>query len=303
MARPWSHDPKLRRAVSVAELREIGARMATSEGVRRAGAFRPRPSDILIATYPKSGTTWMQQIVHGLRTGGAMDFDSITAVVPWIEMAYDMDIDLDADQVAEPRAYTTHYPWRRVPKPGRYVCVVRDPKDVVVSFYHFYEGWWFEPGSIPLDVFVREFFAPRTWGGHYWDHLVSWGECRARPDTLFLCYEDLAADLHGAVARVAAFIGLDAGSDAVEIATRQATRAFMSRHAGRFDEHLLRAARDADCGLPPGGDSAKVRPGDAPRAALGEPESDLLDEIWRREVGRRLGFPTYEALRAALAGT
>ncbi|MEL6992952.1 MAG: sulfotransferase domain-containing protein, partial [Pseudomonadota bacterium] len=43
-------------------------------------AYRPEPTDIFISPYSKCGTTWMQQIVHGLRSGGSMDFEEITQV-------------------------------------------------------------------------------------------------------------------------------------------------------------------------------------------------------------------------------
>ena len=78
-----------------------------------------------------------------------MDFDEITLVVPWLELALDLGIDPDAPQVAEPRAFKSHLNWHDVPKGGRYITMVRDPGDVLVSMYHFHEGWRFEAGSIP----------------------------------------------------------------------------------------------------------------------------------------------------------
>jgi len=103
----------------VKELADVRARLQYHRSIERGSAFRPRPDDVLISTYPKCGTTWMQQIVHALRTRGSMDFAEITAVVPWIEMADAMSIDLSAAQAAAPRAFKTHLPWGEVPDGGR----------------------------------------------------------------------------------------------------------------------------------------------------------------------------------------
>ena len=54
------------------------------------GARRPRAGDVLVVTSPKCGTTWVQQIVHQLRSRGSMDFEEISIPVPWIEMAHDL---------------------------------------------------------------------------------------------------------------------------------------------------------------------------------------------------------------------
>ena len=74
-------------------LLKVLASFATREGRLAGLSFRPRPTDVFIATFAKSGTTLLQQIVHGLRTGGDMDFEDISEVVPWIEMAFDTGID------------------------------------------------------------------------------------------------------------------------------------------------------------------------------------------------------------------
>ena len=292
----------LRRPRSIAELRERLARLRTIEGTAYAKAFRPRPSDVLIATYPKSGTTWMQQIVHGLRTGGDMEFDEITAVAPWIEMAHDMGIDLDADQVAPPRAFKTQWRGDEVPQGCRYIAVFRDPRDVAVSFFHFFEGWMFEAGSIPLDEFVRDFFVPGSRSGRYWEHLLSWWEYRSRDDTLLLSFEDMKADLPGAVRRVAAFLRLDVAPETFEVATRQATIEFMKAHERQFDDHLIRDLRDPVCGLPPGGVGSKVRAGRVGDHAqtLSAATREMLDDIWRDTIGAALGYADYDALWRAL---
>ena len=121
-----------RRPTTLEDMGQRMARMRSAEGLSLAQAFQPRPDDVIIATYPKSGTTWMQQIVHGLRTGGLMDFNESTAAVPRIEMAYDLGQDLDAEQAAAPRAFKSHLNGNDVQKGCRYIVVIRDPRDVAV---------------------------------------------------------------------------------------------------------------------------------------------------------------------------
>src|SRR6266513_1332991 len=81
-----------RRATTLAELQVKMDRLVSEAG------FAARPSDVIIASYAKCGTTWLQQMVHSLRTGGDLDFDDISRVVPWIETAADLGLDLDGAQ-------------------------------------------------------------------------------------------------------------------------------------------------------------------------------------------------------------
>jgi hypothetical protein len=290
------------RPTSTPEMHARLARFRSAGSMQRALAFQPRPTDVFIATYPKCGTTWMQQIVHGLRTGGDMDFDEISEVVPWLESALDMGIDIEAPQRAEPRAFKTHFTWDEIPKGGRYIYVARDPRDALVSFYHFFEGWMFEPGSVSLDVFAREMFMQGTKSGRYWDHVRSYWSLRHEPHVLMLCFEDMQQDLAATVQRVATFVGVPADPTRLAVATEQASFAFMKTHERKFDDHLLRAVVDPLLGLPPGGTTTKVRAGrtgDHARA-LSPALAAELDAIWRDELAGPLGLASYEDLRAAL---
>eukprot|EP00954_Amorphochlora_amoebiformis_P022429 1353270-Amorphochlora_amoeboformis.AAC.2 len=85
--------------------------------------FDVRESDLFIATYAysnthtvftrpfvsifhfrKCGTTWTQQIVHQLRSGGHMAFEEISQVVPWDILATDVGIDINGEQLFHPRS-------------------------------------------------------------------------------------------------------------------------------------------------------------------------------------------------------
>src|SRR6476619_7657894 len=147
-----------RRATTVAELQAKMDRLVSAAGFAAGLGFVARPSDVIIASYAKCGTTWLQQMVHSLRTGGDLDFDDISRVVPWIETAADLGLDLDAEQRAEPRAFKSHVSWTLVPKGGRYLVAVRDPRDALVSVHRFFEGWFFEPGSIDVETLGRARF-------------------------------------------------------------------------------------------------------------------------------------------------
>ena len=265
-------------------------------------AFRPRPSDVLIATFPKCGTTLLQQIVHGLRTRGSMDFDEITLVVPWLELALDLGIDPEAPQMAEPRAFKSHLNWHDVPKGGRYITMVRDPGDVLVSMYHFHEGWRFEAGSITLDDYARNFFLARERDRGYWKHVASWWPQRAHADVLMLSYESALADVSGTVRRIAGFIGCPLDDELLDVVARQSSIDFMKAHGSRFDDHVVRQARNAAAGLPPGGSSSKLRSGRVGDHVerLRMDVREALDGIWREEMKGRFGLASYREMVAAL---
>lgn len=98
------------------ELRALLVELEAAHAAFGPPSLSIQATDVWIATYPKCGTTWIQQIVHGLRSRGAMDFPEISYVVPFVERAAQLGVDLNAPQVAAPRAFKTHLPWSQLPR-------------------------------------------------------------------------------------------------------------------------------------------------------------------------------------------
>lgn len=121
--------------------------------------LNPRtPADIFICSYPKSGTTWTQALVHALITLGKSPLSEeegdwhITEFCPFYEA--DRTWSSGEDDGNEPfaplyarrqretgrRAYNTHLRWDMMPTEGntgaRFLYLVRDGRDVAVSYYH-----------------------------------------------------------------------------------------------------------------------------------------------------------------------
>ncbi len=274
----------------------------TDESVERGFAFRPRPTDVIVTPYAKSGTTWLQQIVHTLRTGGDEDFDDISRVVPWIETAHDLGIDLDAPQKAQPRAFKSHLPWGPIPKGARYLVSVRDPRDALVSFYRFMEGWLFEPGTISMEAFAAGKFCRRGMMRDYWAHLASWWPRRRDEDVLMLAYEHMKEDLPLAVRRIATFIGVELDDALLGLVLERASIGYMLSHKHRYDDRMLRELSERKLGLPHGSDSAKVRKGEvgSHRYELSAELLAELERIWAEDIAGPLGLPDYDAVLETL---
>jgi hypothetical protein len=289
-----------KRPTSIQEMHERFKYFATPEGWQRGLDYKPDPTDIFIVTPPKCGTTWMQQIVHGLRTRGSMDFDEITGVVPWINMAYDLGVDLYAPQVARPRVFKTHNTLDEVPKGGRYIVIVRDPCDALLSDYHFMEGMFFEKGTISLEEFAREEFIPSR---DIHKHILAFWDRRNDKAVLPLCYENMKADLARTIEKVAAFIDLPLDEELKEIVLRQSDIKFMQQHKEQFEDHIIRKARSAAMRLPLDGQLNKVRNGQVgeSKEAVSEEIKKELEAVWQEVVTPKTGLNSYEDLRKELA--
>lgn len=276
---------------------------ASAGGVQEALAtWRPRPTDVVIAPFSKCGTTLLQQIFHTLRTRGDTDFDDISRVVPWIETALTLGIDLEAPQKAEPRGYKSHLPFTMLPTGAKAIVALRDPKDALVSIFRFMEGWFLEPDSVTLDEFAphRLDVAPDT---GYFGHLLSWWPQRHHPAVLLMTYEQMSADPTGTIRRVAAFCDIALDDELLALTLERSSLAWMLAHKLKFSDPMMHAAAVRTCGLPDQMGTGKVR-----RGLVGGHADDMspalsarVDQRWREIVTPALGFDDYAALAAALA--
>jgi len=243
--------------------------------------FQARPTDVLITTAPKAGTTWMQQILHQLRTGGDTNFEEIDQVVPWLERQRPprswREVLADFQERPDPRLFKTHCTWGQTPgrELARIVLTVRDPRDCCVSFYHHLmdmsdtalaQDALARPPS--LEAHVDSWLAFGAW----FRNVASWWPHRQRSNVLMLRYSDLKADLPGAMRRIADFLGWSLTPEALERAAYFSSFSWMKAHSERF------AGRNAD-GTPmfrPGGFIRKGQTGDHKTQLTSEQEAKIL---------------------------
>ena len=292
-------DQLTRPASFEAYLELMEARRAKSAGASRPETvFVPDPTDVIISPYGKCGTTWLQQIVHTLRTRGDTDFDDISRVVPWIETSDTLGLDLDAPQRGAFRAYKSHLGYDTIPKGARYIVSFRDPRDAVVSLFRFTEGWFFEVGSVDVNAFARHRYLEGEPGRSYWSHLLSWWEQRDSESVLLLAYEQMVRDPVQAIRHVASFTGVELDEALLDLTRQRSSLDYMLRNKHQFDDKLMRDHTERTLGFPSGSDSAKVRQGTvgSHRQELGDDVVQALDARWTQEVTPVTGLSTYQDL-------
>lgn len=192
--------------------------------------FVPREDDIYVVTYPRSGTTWLQMILYQLTTGGRMDFTHISEVVPFFEKT--MAAGNDFSSLSSPRLFKTHL--RRIPKwPGKYIYVVRNGKDVAISYFHFYKTHLGYRGT--FDQFFDRFLRGKLHYGSWFKHVSAWRARAADPNVLILNYEDLLRDLDGCLKKIAEFCDLKVAPERHATIVENCSFAFMKKHEDKFD--------------------------------------------------------------------
>ncbi len=209
------------------------------------GICRPRPDDVFLVTYPKSGTTLMQMMLYQLTTGGGMDdIAHIDDVCPWIERELLRNGADRLEALTSPRYFKTHLLRRQLPRQGRFIYVVRDVRDVAVSAFHHAR---LLGKTASLEAFTEEFLR-QGWGASstWFQHLRSWWPHRHDPNVLFLSYEEIVADLAGTARRVARFCGLPLREEDLARIVERCGLGFMKRHEEKLDSRFL----DARPGLP-----------------------------------------------------
>lgn len=170
-----------------------------------------RDSDCFIASYPKSGNTWLRHVLTHALTGIETQWKS-----PFLE--YSIRVGLHHDLIPvlpnDGRMIKTHEPYRDAYR--RTVLMVRDPRDVAVSQFHYNRQ--FSPRAVfrdcTFDTFLDLFL--KGWASVYGDwgtHTRSWNQAINENRVSVIRYEDMKKDPRASLDQALDFLGFDVDSD------------------------------------------------------------------------------------------
>lgn len=195
--------------------------------------FVVRDDDIVIATYAKSGTTWMQQIISQLIFNGQEGLP-VAEMSPWLDLRVPpKEVKLaELERQTHRRFMKTHLPVDALTfsDKARYIYIGRDGRDVMWSMYNHHANandLWYQvvndtPGRVgpPIGkppanaaIYFEEWLEKDgypLWS--FWENVRSWWAIRDLPNVLLVHFADLKADLGREVRRIADFLDIDPDS-------------------------------------------------------------------------------------------
>ncbi|XP_042332129.1 sulfotransferase 1C1-like [Sceloporus undulatus] len=189
-------------------------------------SFKARPDDLIICTYPKSGTTWMQEIVDMIQQGGDPQKCARAPIytrIPLLEMcpprprSFGFEL---AEAMPSPRSIKTHLSVQLLPPSFwqhncKIIYVARNVKDCAVSYFYFHlmHSYFPEPGN--WNQFLDIFTAGKVFWGSWFDHVRGWWEAKDHHPILYLFYEDIKEDPVREICKIAQFLGLELSEQVV----------------------------------------------------------------------------------------
>jgi len=216
-------------------IRMMPTRMVTGNGYlkyeKRIRNLSIREDDVWITTFPKSGTTWAQEMVWCLLND--LDFQTARRLdqfyrSPFLEFSAIQDLNMVkeseipnsdlrsekmtidyVDTLKSPRCIKTHLHYSLLPeqiksvKP-KLIYVLRDPRDVVVSFFHHYRLVRDFTGS--FEDFVEYFINDIVMFSPYFEHIHGYWQRRSEGNILILKFAEMKRNLPGVIRRTAEFL-------------------------------------------------------------------------------------------------
>ncbi len=165
------------------------------------------PDDIFLTSYPRSGNTWTRFLVGNLvHSEEPVTFLNVERLVP--------------DMYKHGDYYMRHLPRPRIlkshevfdPRYKRIIYIVRDPRDVAISNYHWEMKQRAVKDGIPIEQFLPDWIGGKVWDrlGNWGDHVTSWLSTRGdRPGFVMLRYEDLIENPARELVKVANLLGIE----------------------------------------------------------------------------------------------
>ncbi|XP_021571610.1 sulfotransferase 1C3 isoform X2 [Carlito syrichta] len=212
--------------MSILEVGGVPLPISSNEIWDKISKFEARPDDLILATYPKSGTTWMQEILDMIQNEG--DVEKCKRAIsldrhPFIELTFPFKKKYDFEMALEmpsPRLLKTHLPSHLIPpsvwrQNCKIIYVARNAKDCLVSYYHYHRMTTLLPDPKSLEEFCQKFMSGEVAYGSWYDHVKGWWAAKDKHQILYLFYEDVKKNPKHEIHKVLEFLEKTLSEDVI----------------------------------------------------------------------------------------
>lgn len=236
---------------------------------RRWSAYRPRSGDVIIATYPKCGTTWMQQIV-GLLIFQSPEPRPVGEIAAWVDRRLDpLEEIMHRFEIQTHRRFLkSHLPFNGMPiyNDVRYIHVARDGRDACLSYHNQITRFREDTLRVLDDIGLSDELIGRTYPRvstdprayfrmwmqegvagasdgspylSYFDFERTYWQARRRPNLLMVHYRDLKSDLDEEMRRIARFLDIPVCEEIWPSLVKAATFEEMRREGAKLAPRVM----------------------------------------------------------------
>ncbi|XP_064563064.1 sulfotransferase 6B1-like [Zonotrichia leucophrys gambelii] len=208
-------------------------------------SFEARSDDVILAGYPKSGTNWLSQILTDLiaisqkKTPGSES--SVNAEepeeFPYLEIG-DAEKYERMTKLPSPRFMVTHLRPENLPKSifqnnAKILLLIRNPKDVATSYYHFSNGLPTLPSYETWDDFFADFMTKKMAWGCYFEYLSEWNKYAEKENIMTITYEEVKENRAQVVKNIATFFGIPLTEEQLQLVVERSSFQSMKKNSDK----------------------------------------------------------------------
>ncbi|GAA6089048.1 sulfotransferase 6B1-like [Tachysurus ichikawai] len=225
--------------------------MSPPENLDALKDMEAREDDIMLVTYPKCGCNWMVGVLRKIITTCGY---TLPEGPPLIEF-HSPDTQKILSQMQSRRLFATHLHPDDIPvsfknNKTKMFVVFRNPKDTVVSYYHFMNNNPVLPKAESWDKFFSDFMSGEVAWGSYFDHALGWEKHMDDPNVLIVIYEELKENLLEGIKKIADFFSFTLTDEQVQGIAGESTFSAMQSSSktshGKFGNVFFRKGEVGD---------------------------------------------------------
>ncbi|XP_046339055.1 sulfotransferase 1A1-like isoform X2 [Haliotis rufescens] len=205
-------------------------------GIQGVRSVKIRDDDIILCAFPKSGTHWVFEITRELLTGEIIE-DDVTMSQTFMEFGpEERYADLQSPRILNSHLLMKHLPEDVINKKIKVITILRNPKDVAVSFYNFLKTVPFAKYKGEWKNFLRPLFQGKFMYESWMDYVIDWEQVKkTNPDlpVLTLFYEDIKQDQMREMRRICEFLGVERTDEFLSKVCDNTTLTAMRTHKNR----------------------------------------------------------------------